>query len=37
VKAGVHTESVGVDDIAPTLAPLLDVKLPPVAEGKKLL
>ena len=37
VKPGVHTESVGVDDIASTLAPLLGVAAPPAAKGKKLL
>lgn len=35
VKAGVHTERVGVEDIAPTLAGLLGVDLPE-AKGRKL-
>jgi hypothetical protein len=37
VSKGVHTESVGVDDIAPTLAPLLGIAAPSAAKGKKLL
>lgn len=37
VRPGVHNESVGVDDIAPTLAPLLGIAPPPLAKGKKLL
>jgi predicted AlkP superfamily pyrophosphatase or phosphodiesterase len=36
VPKGVHTESVGVDDLATTLAPLLGVAPPPLARGKKL-
>ena len=37
VPKGVHNELVGVDDIAPTLAPLLGIAPPPLAKGKKLL
>jgi len=37
VSKGVHTERVGIEDIAPTLAPLLGVSPPPLAKGKKLL
>lgn len=36
VKAGVHPGRVGVDDIAPTLAGLLGVDLPPEAKGTRL-
>lgn len=36
VKAGVHTERVGVDDLAPTLAHLLGLPAPPLAEGRVL-
>ncbi|MBI5771652.1 MAG: alkaline phosphatase family protein [Verrucomicrobia bacterium] len=36
VPAGVRTERVGVESLAPTLAGLLGVSLPPVANGKKL-
>ena len=36
VKPGVHLERVAVEDIAPTLAGLLGVDLPPEAKGKKL-
>lgn len=36
VTAGVHPERVGVDDIAPTLAGLLGVDLPPEAQGRRL-
>jgi arylsulfatase A-like enzyme len=36
VKPGVRTERVGVDDIAPTLARLLGVPAPPLAEGRVL-
>ncbi len=36
VPKGVHTERVGVDDLATTLAPLLGVAPPPLAKGKKL-
>jgi arylsulfatase A-like enzyme len=36
VKPGVHPEFVHVEDIAPTLAGLLGVDLPPEAKGKKL-
>jgi predicted AlkP superfamily pyrophosphatase or phosphodiesterase len=37
VKPGVHTERVAVEDLAPTLARLLGVQLPPEAKGKVLL
>lgn len=37
VKPGVHPERVGVDDLAPTLAGLLGVELPPEAKGRRLL
>lgn len=37
VARGVHTEPVGMESLAPTLAALLSVTLPPVADGKKLL
>ncbi len=36
VPAGVHAERVGVDDLATTLAGLLDLQLPPEAKGRKL-
>jgi arylsulfatase A-like enzyme len=36
VQAGVHPEQVGVDDIAPTLAALLGVDVPPGARGRRL-
>jgi hypothetical protein len=36
VKPGVHAERVAVEDIAPTLAGLLGVELPPEAKGKRL-
>src|SRR5262245_22404735 len=36
VRAGVHNEAVGLESLAPTLAGLLGVTLPPVANGKKL-
>ncbi|MES1195016.1 MAG: hypothetical protein ABUL65_03915, partial [Opitutus sp.] len=36
IKAGVHTERVGVDDLAPTLAHLLGVPAPPQAAGRIL-
>jgi arylsulfatase A-like enzyme len=36
VKPGVHGERVGVDDLAPTLAGLLGVELPPEAKGRRL-
>lgn len=36
VKPGVHPERVGVDDLAPTLAGLLGVELPPEAKGRRL-
>jgi hypothetical protein len=36
VKPGVHAERVGVEDIAPTLAGLLGVDLPPEAKGRPL-
>ncbi len=37
VPQGVHTEAVGIDDLAPTLAGLIGVAAPPLAKGKKLL
>lgn len=37
VKPGAHAEPVGVEDLAPTLASLLGVAMPPTAKGKKLL
>lgn len=37
VKPGVHTEHVAVEDLAPTLAALLDVTLPVEAKGKVLI
>ena len=37
VPKGVHAEPVGMESLAPTLAALLGVTLPPVADGKKLL
>ena len=37
VKAGVHPERVAVEDLAPTLAAMLGVTLPPEAHGKVLL
>ncbi len=36
VKPGVHSERVAVEDIAPTLAGLLGVDLPPEAKGRRL-
>ncbi|SDS30889.1 alkaline phosphatase family protein [Opitutus sp. GAS368] len=36
VKPGVHSERVGVDDLAPTLAHLLGVPAPPLAAGRIL-
>lgn len=36
VTPGVRTEQVGVDDIAPTLARLLGIPAPPLAEGRIL-
>lgn len=36
VTPGVHTERVAVEDIAPTLAGLLGVDLPPEAKGRRL-
>jgi hypothetical protein len=36
VKAGVHPERVGVDDLAPTLAHLLGLPAPPQSEGRVL-
>ena len=36
VKPGVHPERVAVEDIAPTLAAMLGVELPPAAHGKNL-
>ena len=36
VKPGVHPERVAVEDIAPTLARLLGVELPPEAKGRRL-
>lgn len=36
VKPGVHPEPVAVEDIAPTLAALLGVELPPEARGRRL-
>lgn len=36
VRPGVRPERVGVDDIAPTLAHLLGVPVPPLAEGRVL-
>lgn len=36
VKAGTHVERVGVDDIAPTLAHILNVMVPPMAQGRVL-
>jgi hypothetical protein len=36
IKPGVHAEPVNVEDIAPTLAGLLGVDLPPEAKGKRL-
>jgi predicted AlkP superfamily pyrophosphatase or phosphodiesterase len=36
VPQGVQEGRVGIDDLAPTLAPLLGVKAPPLAQGRKL-
>ncbi|MDI1251093.1 MAG: hypothetical protein PSV13_19685, partial [Lacunisphaera sp.] len=36
VPPGVRTERVGVDDIAPTLAHLLGIPVPPLAGGRIL-
>lgn len=36
VKPGVRTERVGMDDLAPTLAHILGVPAPPLAEGRVL-
>ncbi len=36
VKAAVHPERVAVEDLAPTLAAMLGVELPPEAHGKRL-
>lgn len=36
VKPGVHPERVAVEDLAPTLAAMLGVQLPPEAQGKRL-
>ncbi len=36
VKPGVHSEGVAVEDLAPTLAWLLGVELPPEAKGRRL-
>jgi len=36
VQAGVHPENVAVEDLAPTLAALLGVTLPPEAKGRNL-
>jgi hypothetical protein len=36
IKAGVHPERVGVDDLAPTLAHLLGLPAPPRSEGRVL-
>lgn len=36
VPQGVQEGRVGIDDLAPTLAPLLGVKAPPLAKGRKL-
>jgi arylsulfatase A-like enzyme len=36
VAPGIHPERVGVEDLAPTLAGLLGVDLPPEARGKRL-
>lgn len=36
VKAGVHTERVGVEDIAPTLSHILGLPAPPLSEGRVL-
>lgn len=36
VKPGVHPERVAVEDLAPTLAGLLGVELPPEAKGRRL-
>ncbi len=36
VKPGVHHERVGIDDIAPTLSTLLDLPIPPQAQGRRL-
>ncbi|HEY8993569.1 MAG TPA: alkaline phosphatase family protein [Lacunisphaera sp.] len=36
VKHGAHTERVAVEDLAPTLAGLLGVELPPEAKGRRL-
>ncbi len=36
VPQGVQEGRVGIDDLAPTLAPLLGVKVPPLAQGRKL-
>ncbi len=36
IKAGVHTERVGMDDLAPTLAHLLHLPAPPQAAGRIL-
>ncbi|MDI1335218.1 MAG: alkaline phosphatase family protein [Lacunisphaera sp.] len=36
VKPGVRTERVGIDDLAPTLAHILGVPEPPLAEGRVL-
>lgn len=36
IAPAVHTESVGVDDLAPTLSSILDLPAPPQAQGRKL-
>ena len=36
VPQGVQEGRVGIDDLAPTLAPLLGVKVPPLPQGRKL-
>jgi hypothetical protein len=36
VKPGVHPERTGMDDLAPTLAGLLGVPRPPLAQGRRL-
>jgi hypothetical protein len=36
VKPGLHPERVAVEDLAPTLAAMLGVELPPEAKGHRL-
>lgn len=36
IRPGVHLERIGIDDLAPTLAALLQVPVPPQARGRRL-